>query len=51
MVSFYEEKRKKLDSDRKTFILSNGRGMPYPDHLKLNIPKIYPNDWVVDQIV
>jgi hypothetical protein len=23
--------------------------MPYPDHLKENIPIIFPNNWVVDQ--
>ena len=24
--------------------------MPYPDHLKENMPKICPNSWVVDQV-
>jgi hypothetical protein len=24
--------------------------MPYPDHLKENIPKICPNSWVTGQI-
>jgi hypothetical protein len=33
-VVLYEEKRRKCDSDRKTFRLLNGRSMPYPDHLK-----------------
>jgi hypothetical protein len=23
--------------------------MPYPNHLKENMPKIYPNNWVADQ--
>jgi hypothetical protein len=46
----YEEKRRKWDSDRKSFIWLNGRSMPYPDHLKENMPKICPNSWVVDQI-
>ena len=24
--------------------------MPYPDHLKENIPKICPNSWVAEQV-
>ena len=24
--------------------------MPYPDHLKENMPMICPNSWVVDQV-
>jgi hypothetical protein len=34
----------------KSFRWLNGRNMPYPDHLKENMPKICPNSWVVDQI-
>ena len=49
-VALYEEKRKKWDSDRKTFRWLNGRSMPYPDHLQENMPKIYPTGWVADQI-
>ena len=40
----------KWNSDRKAFIWLNGRIMPYIDHLKENMPKIFPNSWVVDQI-
>ena len=47
-VTLYEDKRKKWENDRKTFKWQNGRSMTYPDHLKENMPKIYPNDWVVD---
>jgi hypothetical protein len=46
----YEEKRRKWDSDKKTFRWLNGRSMPYPDQLKENIPKTCPNSWVADQI-
>jgi hypothetical protein len=49
-VVLYEEKRRKWDSDMKTFIWLNGRRTPYPDNLKENMPKTYPNNWVVDQI-
>jgi hypothetical protein len=49
-VTLYEEKRRKWDSDRKAFRWLNGRSMPYPDHLKENMPKICPNSWVADQI-
>jgi hypothetical protein len=24
--------------------------MPYPDHLKENMPMIFPNSWVADQV-
>jgi hypothetical protein len=34
----------------KAFRWLNGRSMPYPDHLKENMPKICPNSWVADQI-
>ena len=33
-VALYEEKRNKWDNDRKSLRQSNGRNMPYPDHLK-----------------
>jgi hypothetical protein len=32
-------KRRKWDSDMKALKLLNGRIMPYPDHLKENMPK------------
>ena len=44
------EKRRKWDNDSKAFKWLNGRRMPYPNHLKENMPKIYPNSWVVDEI-
>ena len=47
-VALYEEKIKKWDSDMKTFRRSDGRSVSYPNHLKENMPKICPNDWVVD---
>ena len=50
-VTLYEEKRRKCDSDRKTFRWLNGRSMPCRDHLKENVPNICPNGWVVDQIM
>ena len=28
----------------------NGRSVPYPDHLKENMPMTFPNSWVVDQV-
>jgi len=34
----------------KEFKQLNGRSMPYPDHLKENMPMIFPNSWVVDQV-
>ena len=40
----------KWDSDRKEFRQLNGGSVPYPDHLKENMPKICPNGWVVDQV-
>ena len=40
----------KWDSGRKEFRQLNGRSVPYPDHLKENMPKIFPNSWVVDQV-
>jgi hypothetical protein len=49
-VASYEEKIRKWDSDRKYFRQLNGRHMPYPDHLKENMPKICPNSWGDDQI-
>ena len=49
-VALYEQKRMKWDSDRKEFINLNGRSVPYPDHLKENMPKICPNSWVADQV-
>ena len=38
------------DSDRKEFRWLNGRSVPYPNHLKENMPIIYPNSWVADQV-
>jgi hypothetical protein len=49
-VMLYEDKIRKWDSDRKAFRPLNGRSMPYPDHLKENMPKICLNSGVVDQI-
>ena len=49
-VQLYEQKRMKWDSDMKEFRRLNGRSVPYPDHLKENMPKICPNSWVADQI-
>ena len=40
----------KWDSDRKEFKRLNDRSVPYPDHLKENMPKICPNSWVTDQV-
>ena len=40
----------KWDSDMKEFRLLNGRSVPYPDHLKENMPKICPNSWVANQV-
>jgi len=28
----------------------NGRSVPYLDHLKENMPMIFPNSWVADQV-
>jgi hypothetical protein len=50
MVTLYEEKRRKWESDKKTFRWLNGRIMPYPSNLKENMPKICPNSWVPNQI-
>lgn len=50
-VALYDEKRKRWGSDREAFIWSNGRSMPYLDHLKEIMPKICPNVWVVYQII
>ena len=47
-VALHEERRKKQDSDGKAFKWSNGISMPYPDHLKENMPNICLNDWMVD---
>ena len=49
-VSLYEQNRMKWDSDRKQFRRLNGRSVPYPDHLKENMPKICPNSWVANQV-
>ena len=49
-VTLYEKKRMKWDSDRKEFRWLNGRSVPYPDHLKENMPKICPNSWVANQV-
>ena len=40
----------KWDSDKKEFRWLNGRSVPYPNHLKENMPKICPNNWVSDQV-
>ena len=49
-VALYKEKTRKWDSDRKGFKWLNGRSEPYPDHLKQNMPMIFLNSWVVDQV-
>ena len=49
-VALYEQKRMKWDSDRKEFRWLNGISVPYPDHLKENMPKICLDSWVVDQV-
>ena len=49
-VTLYEQKRMKWDSDRKEFRWLNRISVPYPDHLKENMPKICPNNWVADQV-
>ena len=49
-VKLYEEKRRKWDSERKSFRGLNGISKPYRDHLKENMPKICPNNWVADLI-
>ena len=49
-VTLYEQRRMTWDSDRKEFRWLNGRSVPYPNHLKENMPKICPNSWVVDQV-
>jgi hypothetical protein len=49
-VVLYEKKRRKWESDKKSFIWLNGRIIPYPDHLKENMQKICPKSWVADQI-
>ena len=40
----------KLNNDSKEFRWLNGISVPYPDHLKENMPKICPNSWVADQV-
>ena len=40
----------KWDSDRKEFKQLNGKNVPYPDHLKENMPMICPISRVVDQV-
>ena len=40
----------KWDSERKECIRLNGRSVPYPNHLKENMPKICPNSWVANQV-
>ena len=49
-VTLYAEKRMKWDSEKKSFGWLNGKTMPYLDHLKENMPNIYPNGSMVDQI-
>ena len=49
-VALYEQRRRKWESYRKEFRQLNGRSMPYPNHLKENMPMICPNNWVVDQV-
>ena len=47
-VTLYEEKRGKHDSEKKSFRQLNGRSVPYPNHLKEDMPKICPNSWVTN---
>jgi hypothetical protein len=49
-VTLYEEKRKKSSSEWKSLRWLNGITMPYLNHLKENMPKIFPNYWVADKI-
>ena len=49
-VTLYEEKRRKWEIDRKKIRWLNGISMPYPNHLKENMPMICPNSWVVYQV-
>lgn len=49
-VSLYEQNRRKWDSDMKEFKWLNGRSVPYPDHLKENMPITCLNSWVVDLV-
>lgn len=46
-MALYEDKRRKRARDRKSFRRLNGRSMSYLDHLKENMPMVYPNSWVV----
>ena len=48
-VVLYEDKRRKWDIDIIEFRRLHGRSTPFLDHLKENVPIIYPNSWVVDQ--
>ena len=34
----------------EVWMLLHQRSMPYPDHLKENMPMICPNSWVADQV-
>ena len=38
-VALYKQNGMKWDGDRKEFIRLNGRSVPYPDHLKENMPQ------------
>ena len=49
-VALHKHKRRKWESDKKEFTRLNGRSMPYPGHLKENMPKICPNGWVANKI-
>ena len=49
-VTLYEEKRRKWDIDIKEFRWLHSRRIPFLDHLKENMPMIYPNSWVVYQV-
>ena len=42
-VALYEEKRRKLDINRKEFKWLHGISIPFPYHLKGNMPMICPN--------
>lgn len=49
-VTLYKKRRTKWDTDRKEFRPLNGRSVPYPDHLKENMPMKFPNSSVSYQV-
>jgi len=50
-VTLYGQKSRTWESNMKEFKRLNGRSLPYPDHLKENMPMTCPyNNPVVDQV-